>query len=732
MIWRTNTAAALDTPLSDLLGAHTAKALGDFGLLTVDDLMHHLPRRYLSGTQTTDLSEVRAGEHVAVVARVGKPNIHLGKDRDKGRLEAALTDGRTRLTATFFGKVHLLNYWEHTLQTGVKGIFVGKVGVFNHQLQMSHPDFVMLDEHGAIVARGDDKHKTMARQVTRSGLVGIYPASAKIPTWTVSECANIVLDALIGLPDTLPADVVAVERLPTLIDAFAAIHRPDDLAGVEAATSRLKFEEALALQVTMAYRRAARASQPAPAIDWRDDGLLAAFDARLPFKLTPGQVEVTAEIAADMGQSHPMQRLLQGEVGAGKTVVALRAMLAAVDAGHQGVLLAPTEVLATQHAGTIDALMGDLVTAGTLGAPPISTRLVTLTGSMSAIARRHALDAIANGEAGLVVGTHALLYGAKFASLGLIVIDEQHRFGVEQRAVLSSGEQRPHVLVMTATPIPRSVAMTVFGDLKVSTLNDLPVGRREVATTVVALRAHPTWLARVWERVHEEVDGGRQVFVVCPRINLKDKDVWIELSGTASAAAVELHRQLLNGPLAGMRVGLLHGQLPNAQKDEAMADFVAHEIDVLVCTTIIEVGVDVPNASMMVVMDADRFGVSQLHQLRGRIGRGGEDAVCLLVTQADTDSRAAERLRTVASTNDGFKLAEYDLAARREGDVLGAEQSGSRSTLRLLRALDDTELIHHAGDIAERLVAADPECADPRLADLVARVEDQSDWLDRS
>ena len=740
MTWRTDTARLLHRSLVDVLGDKTAKALSALGLETVDDLMHHLPRYYLSGTQTTDLSQVHAGEHVAIVARVAsvtRIDKRPGKPQDRGRIEAVLTDGTTRLTATFFGQDHLLAYWQRVLTKDGKGIFVGKVGQFRNNLQMAHPDFVMIDNFGNIIARASEERRAMAQQVTRRGLVGIYPASAKLPTWQIGECADTVLNLLmLGLADSLPDTVVQAEGLPGLLETFQAIHWPQDGRSIEAALKRLKFEEALALQLTMAYRRAARGDQTAPSIVARDGGLLAAFDARLPFILTDGQKAVSREIADDMAATTPMQRLLQGEVGSGKTVVALRAMLATIDAGHQAVLLAPTEVLAAQHTATITALMGDLAAGGTLGAPALATRLVTVTGSASAIARRNAQDAMASGQAGLIVGTHALLYGARFADLGMVVIDEQHRFGVEQRSVLTNQDGlRPHVLVMTATPIPRSVAMTVFGDLETSTLSEVPAGRGDVSTTVVALQQHPAWLTRVWQRVHEEVAAGRQVFVVCPRINAKDSDVWSELSqsaGQPSASAVELHKQLTAGPLADLRVGLMHGRLPTSEKDDVMARFVAGDIDVLVCTTVIEVGVDVPNASMMVVMDADRFGVSQLHQLRGRIGRGEAAGVCLLVTSADGDSLAADRLRAVAATRDGFQLAEFDLAVRREGDVAGAEQAGGRSSLRFLRVLDDADLIAHARDVAERLAADDPACGDPRLADLVAGVDDQSDWLDRS
>lgn len=737
--WQTATAAALHAPLAQVLGDKAAKALAGLGLITVDDLMHHVPRRYLSGTQTTSLDGIRPGQMAAIVAMVRNPEVKMDSS-GRARVECELTDGVTVIGATFFGKLNYANNWKHQLERGVKGIFVGKVGQFKQQPQMTHPEFVMLDAQGAIVARGREEvrqqRETMARQVSRAGLVGIYPALAKLPTWQVGECADIALDSLAGLDDSLPPEVVAAEGLPSLFQALNDIHRPVDLERVNQAMDRLKFEEALALLLTMARRRAAAGSMTAPSIKVAGDGLLAGFDQRLPFELTSGQREVAGQIATDMAKTVPMRRLLQGEVGSGKTVVALRAMLAAVDAGYQAALLAPTEVLAAQHVTTISSMLGDLAAGGTLGAAKASTRLVSLTGSMSAIARRNAIDVLSSGEPALVVGTHALLYEqVQLRNLGLVVVDEQHRFGVEQRSVLADqAKMRPHTLVMTATPIPRSVAMTVFGDLEVSTLAEVPAGRGEITTTVVDLQAHRTWLDRAWDRCREEVDAGRQVFVVAPRIAAKDEDFTdLEDSlATPSASAVELAKQLADGPLAGLRVGLVHGRLPGDQKTETMRRFAAGLIDVLVCTTVIEVGVDVPNASMMVIMDADRFGVSQLHQLRGRIARSQQDGLCLLVTSASPDSKAFDRLQAVAATRDGFKLAEYDLVARREGDVLGASQAGGRTTLRLLRAIDDAQLIAHVRDVANQLVANDPQCQDPRLADLVGGVENQSEWLERS
>ena len=738
--YRTETFRELNRPLVQLLGGESVKSLASLGLATVADLMEDLPRRYLSGTQTTDLSEVRPGDGVAVVARVAHM-ARAGHEPTRMRLEVVLTDGHSDLSVTFFGRDRLIEFWQKQLSLGVKGIFVGKIGVFRDQLQMSHPDFVMLDEWGSIVGWASPKKLAMAKQVTRSGLVGIYPASKKLPTWQVAELAGMVLDSLQSLDDPLPADVRARHHLMGLLEAYTEIHRPESLERVEQAERRLKFDEALRLQLTMAYRRADQAHRRAAPIRPRPDGLLARFDARLPFTLTDGQREVAAEIAADMAQETPMQRLLQGEVGSGKTVVALRAMLAAVDAGHQAVLLAPTEVLATQHFTAITDLLGDLVGAGTLDAAPDATEVVLLTGSASAIRRRNTLNKIASKQAGLVVGTHALLQaGVAFADLGLVVVDEQHRFGVEQRAALSEGASGPsgtypHVLVMTATPIPRSVAMTIFGDLEISTLTELPAGRQDVQTTVVHVPQHPAWLDRVWERVREEVTAGRQGFVVVPRISAAETDRYVPEGVVRPSATVEeLSAALRDGPLAGLRLETLHGRMSAEAKRDVMGRFAAGELDVLVATTVVEVGVDVPNASIMVVMDADRFGISQLHQLRGRIGRGEHPGICLLVTYVDQSTPAAARLAAVARTRDGFELAETDLEQRREGNVLGADQSGGRSTLRLLRAISDAELIAEARIVANELVTKDPDRSDPYLADMVAQVEAQADdeWLDRS
>jgi ATP-dependent DNA helicase RecG len=445
-----------------------------------------------------------------------------------------------------------------------------------------------------------------------------------------------------------------------------------------------------------------------------------------------------------------MHRLLQGEVGSGKTVIALRAMLQVVDAAGQAVLLAPTEVLAQQHFRSLSHLLGPLGMAGQLGGSEYATRLTLITGSMAAAARRKALLEAASGEAGIVIGTHALLEDrVQFADLGLVVIDEQHRFGVEQRDALRDkvGDGRPHMLVMTATPIPRTVAMTVFGDLDVSTLTELPAGRSPISTHVVPVCERPHYLARTWERIREEVGHGRQAYVVCPRIGgdaPADSDEQAGSDTPADAddgaarpptAVLDLAAELAAGPLAGLRIAILHGRLPSDEKDKVMLAFADGLVDVLVTTTVVEVGVDVPNAVVMVIMDADRFGVSQLHQLRGRVGRGSDPGLCLLVTEAPEAAPARERLDAVASTVDGFALSRIDLEQRREGDVLGTAQAGRKSSLKLLQLLRDEDLIGQAREEATRLVDADPALAgQPALAEAVRALTDaeQTTFLEKA
>ncbi len=754
--WRTVAYRQLSVKLDQVLGDKTAKPFESLKLRTVDDLMHHLPRRYYSGTELSDLSLLQPDEEAAVLAVVqhtrsynmAAPPRNPQIDRSartgaKPRLEVAVTDHRGSLTITFFGAPHLIRYWESQLHPGARGIFAGKVKEFNHKLQLAHPDFVIVDEDGRHT--GGAKRNAALAAAARQPLVGLYPMTGKLRTWTIAESAQLALASLAGIEDPLPGWIRDRAGLVDLLTALTALHQPQDRGSIEQGRDRLRFDEAFALQLTMARRRADAAVHGAVPRPQRPGGLLDAFDARLSFTLTGGQVEVSAEIMAELARTQPMQRLLQGEVGSGKTLVALRAMLNVVDTGGQAALLAPTEVLAGQHFQTVTRMLGDLAQGGTLSAAEHATGVVLITGSMSAAQRREATSRAASGEAGLVIGTHALLSAdVQFAELGLVVVDEQHRFGVEQRAALSAkAVARPHVLVMTATPIPRSVAMTVFGDLEVSTLTEIPAGRAEVATVVVDTRRQPGWVDRAWQRVREECAAGRQAYLVCARISAQasitaataGEDLVAAEEGQQPAiAAEELFTELSSGPLADLRVDLLHGQLPGEDKVAVMNRFAAGESDVLVATTVIEVGVDVPNASVMVICDADRFGISQLHQLRGRIGRGGHPGVCLLLTTAAADGLARQRLDAVAATRDGFVLADVDLAQRREGDVLGASQSGHRSSLRLLRVLDDVEVIGQARDIAQRCLEVDPELADPGLADIVTYVEQQAagDWLERT
>jgi ATP-dependent DNA helicase RecG len=746
--WRTDTFRRLATRLENVVGAKTAKQFQPLKILTVGDLMRHVPRRYFSGTELSDLSALQEGEEVAVMAEVvdartfnlpDRPNYRLPS---KPRLEATITDHRGRLTCTFFGQPRLISYWQGQLRPGARGIFAGKVTRFNGRLQLAHPDFVLLNEDGAVI--GGAAHNASLASASRSPLVGLYPMAGKLRTWTIADCAALALESLAGIEDPLPEWTRQAAGVVDLESAFRAVHQPTDKSVINQGRDRLRFDEAFALQLTMAYRRADAASHRAVPRPRRAGGLLDAFDDRLPFILTKGQIAVSEEIMADLGRARPMQRLLQGEVGSGKTLVALRAMLAVVDGGGQAALLAPTEVLAAQHFQTITRMLGELASGGTLGAPDQATGVVLITGSLSAVRRREATMQAASGTAGIVIGTHALLSSdVQFADLGLVVVDEQHRFGVEQRAALTAkAELRPHVLVMTATPIPRSVAMTVFGDLETSTLREIPAGRAEVATVVVDTVRQPSWVQRGWQRIVEEVRLGRQAYVVCARISSSsspgtDAENLVgstEGDAAPAVAADDLFEELRAGALAGLRVEKVHGQLPSEEKDAVMSRFAAGETDVLVATTVVEVGVDVPNASMMVVQDADRFGISQLHQLRGRIGRGAHPGICLLFTTASEESTARQRLDAVASTRDGFALAEVDLEQRREGDVLGASQSGTRSSLKLLRVLRDADLIAQARTLAEQCIAQDPELSNPALADIVLDMEMDAagDWLERT
>ncbi|MFL6128990.1 MAG: ATP-dependent DNA helicase RecG [Mycobacteriales bacterium] len=739
--------AGPQTPLADVLGGKTAAALAkSLDLQTVGDLLRHYPRRHAERGELTDLAHLRPGDQVTVLAEVRKVSRRRMRNRRGSILEAVVTDGRGTLTLTFFNQP----WRERDLVVGRRGLFAGKVTVFNKTRQLNSPDFRILGDAADIGGHGGDIEEFAG------ALIPVYPASATVPTWTIARCVAVALDVFDPPPDPLPVGLRARHELVGLGKALHGIHRPADRGALERARRRLKWDEALPLQAVLAQRRLAAAARPGTARKARADGLLAAFDAQLPFRLTAGQQEVGAVLAAELDSAHPMHRLLQGEVGSGKTVCALRAMLQVIDAGGQAALLAPTEVLAGQHARSLRALLGPLGRAGELDAAEQATRVALLTGSLPAGPRRQAQAEAASGAAGIVVGTHALLSeGVEFADLGLVVVDEQHRFGVEQRDALRSKGDSPHVLVMTATPIPRTVAITVYGDLEVSALRELPHGRSPIATSVVPAGEKPAWLERAWQRIREEVAAGHQAYVVCPRIggDAADSDDAGSDSypgdagagpspddedGTGRRAAPlavqDVHPMLAAGPLAGLRLAVLHGRLPTEEKDAVMAAFAAGSVDVLVATTVVEVGVDVPNATVMAVLDADRFGISQLHQLRGRIGRGSAPGLCLLVTGAPADTPARDRLAAVASTVDGFELAELDLEQRREGQVLGEAQSG-RSSFRLLSLAKDRDLIGTARQEATALVQADPELAThPGLAAAVAELveRERADFLQKA
>ncbi|WP_329364261.1 ATP-dependent DNA helicase RecG [Streptomyces sp. NBC_00669] len=728
----------LDDPLRKLVGDRTAKVLDEhLGLRTTGDLLHHYPRRYAERGELTRLADLPVDEYVTVVAQIAKADKRTYGGGSGVRLEVVVTDGSGSLTLVFFSKA--AHAHAHRLLPGRRGMFSGKVSVFNRTRQLAHPDYQLLD---AEADDGPDAKDAVDAFANR--LIPLYPAVKQITSWRIAQAVDTAIDSLgaigwAGVGEPLPAELRAGRDLVALPEALEKVHRPRTKRDIEVARQRLKWDEAFVLQVALARRRADESALPAVPRVPCEDGLLTAFDGRLPFTLTEGQQAVSAEVFADLATDHPMHRLLQGEVGSGKTLVALRAMLGVVDTGGQAAMLAPTEVLAQQHHRSITEMMGDLAESGMLGGSELGTKVVLLTGSMGAAARRQALLDLISGDAGIVIGTHALIEDkVKFRDLGLVVVDEQHRFGVEQRdALRAKAEQPPHLLVMTATPIPRTVAMTVFGDLETSVLDQLPAGRSPIATHVVPAAEKPHFLARAWERVREEVESGHQAYVVCPRIGDEEDAKAVakaaggsgKASGKASGksaakgaadegeerrpplAVLDVADQLAKGPLSGLRVEVLHGRMAPDAKDDVMRRFAAGGVDVLVATTVIEVGVNVPNATAMVIMDADRFGVSQLHQLRGRVGRGSAPGLCLLVSEAPEASPARTRLDAVARTLDGFELSRIDLEQRREGDVLGQAQSGSRSSLRVLAVIEDEDVIAAARDEATALVAADPDLA---------------------
>lgn len=670
------------TALDRVLGDKTAKSFAkNLGFATVADLLQHYPRRYSNRGELTPISNLPIGESLSIVAEVVDARERRTKGRVSHILEVRITDGSGFLSLTFFNQA----WRQKELKPGVRGLFAGKIGEYQGKLQLAHPDYELFPEE---VSEFDAK--AWADQP-----IPIYPASANVTTWMIQRALGIVLDTLEPIPDEVPESLAKKHKLLSINDALEKIHRPSSKNEIASAKKTLVYREAFLLQANLIQRRLDNEQAPTTARSSSSGGYLDQFDSNLPYKLTAGQTEVGEEIKADIAKIYPMNRLLQGEVGSGKTLVALRAMLAVADSDGQSALLAPTEVLAAQHFRSIEKSLGTVLTK--------QVGLTLLTGQLPTDERKKAMLQVVSGKAKIVIGTHALFSEkVEFYDLGLVVIDEQHRFGVEQREKLRlKGKLSPHVLTMTATPIPRTLAVTVFGDMSVSTLTELPAGRKEIDSHVVRA-GNPTLVARVWTRVAEEIAKGHQAFVVCPKIDESEK----EQAGASVEKTILQLKQ--NSALAGVRMQALHGRMDSQAKAEIMEQFLAKEIDLLVSTTVIEVGVDVPNASTMVILDADNFGISQLHQLRGRVGRGSAKGLCLLLTAAEDDSIALKRIEAVAGESDGFRLSEIDLELRREGDVLGANQSGGRSSLRLLRVIQDAELIQKVRAELEQVFEQDP------------------------
>lgn len=666
-------------------------------------------------------------------------------------------------------KLSFFNAWTaaREIREGETMMFSGRVGIYRGEYTLTNPHYALLSKD----ASGADVTDAATAPVP------VYRAPAKLPTDRISGYMAQLLEKvpLKELEDPLPYTIRRARKVPSLEWTYRALHTPDSEDTWRAAQAQMRYREAFVLQSALARLHSARAAhltQPRPAVE---GGLADQLLEVLPYELTEGQQKVGAEIAADLSSESPMNRLLQGDVGSGKTVVALRAMLQVADAGGQSAMLAPTEVLAEQHLRSVLDILGDMaapedsdadgsadesaegIPAGS-GEEPGRVRVRLLTASMGTRAKRKVLQELADGTAQIVIGTHALLSDeVSFHDLGLVVVDEQHRFGVEQRDGLRGTDGAlPHRLVMTATPIPRTVAMTVFGDLDVSVLDTLPAGRQKISTHVVPLAEKPAWASRLWRRAREEIDAGHQVYVVVPKIgedgdSLEEGAAFFGASSLNGAGAgnsaqgyfgqggnassdgkvqltsvASMYSYLsAEDALVGVRIGTLHGRMDPAEKTAIMTAFERGEIDLLISTTVIEVGVNVPNATLMIIMDADRFGISGLHQLRGRVGRGGYAGTCLLVTRQEEGGVSRERLDAVASTTDGFELSRIDLAQRREGDILGAAQSGSKSTLRFLRALADADIIERAREDARSVVEKDPTLAKhPSLARTIDRALD--------
>ena len=715
----------LDTPLSLRLPAKLAKKLEKAGIVTVGDLLYDAPRRYYHWGALTPIHVLRPGEDVTILAEVVSARLIPNRSRAGVRFEVRLTDGSSEMTATFFASSpYKLSVHERLLQPGESFLFAGKVGEYRGNLQLVHPEFEGADEEQA----APDIEKRSNRPIP------IYSTRGGVTSWVIARAIAVVLDSLDldALPDPVPLQVRSRFDIEALGNALRLLHQGSTDQDVARAKRSMRWREAFVLQAFLAKRRLGNDALRAQSCPENPPELQAFLDG-LPFTLTPSQRSAISAIGADIASSHPMQRLLEGDVGSGKTVVACAALIQVIAAGHQGALLAPTEVLARQHADSIRALLQPLESAGF----PVDLRL--LTSSTPAPARREIERLLASGMPIIVIGTHALLYARNlFADLALAVIDEQHRFGVEQRDALRESRNDDllvHQLVMTATPIPRSVAMTIFGDLDVTVMKGLPSGRKPVTTFVVDA-GNAVWMERMWQRAREEIDSGGRVYVVCPRIDEDDHpDALLEESAAPLASVTATIEMLAGVPsLSGVKAVSVTGRDSSEEKSAAMEAFSSGQAPILVATTVIEVGVDVPEATMMIILDAQQFGLSQLHQLRGRVGRSSKQSICMAVHPSVISDTSAQRLEAFASSTDGFVLAEADLALRREGDVLGSAQSGKTSRLRFLSVVRDGAIIEEARESAGELLAADPSLSS--YPELAASLNDASSeelvWMERS
>ncbi|MDK7905184.1 ATP-dependent DNA helicase RecG [Winkia sp. UMB0889B] len=683
------------TPLNRIFADALVKKFVKLNIETAGQVLAHFPFRYQHKGELRAMATLEVGADVTVY---GKVISALSRKARSGRaiLNVQVTDGTSTIGLTFFGRhVRALSGHQRRLKEGATGFFSGKVSVYRNQLQLTYPSYVL----------DDDEQLAAFDQETP---IPIYHTTAKLKNEQIIEAVKMILGTIdpASYPDLIPPG----SHTPFVrFEAIKKLHLPATDSDVEAATEQMRYEEAMLTQTALLQMRAKSRAGKAPKCARHRGGLREKLEQSLPFTLTEGQRNALKQIDKDMGQGVAMSRLVQGDVGSGKTIVALLAMVTAVENSYQAALLAPTEILAEQHYASLRSTLGTLAEDELVGPAGGGVPVFLLTGNMKTARKREVLARLASSEPAIVVGTHALLSeGVQLPYLGLAVVDEQHRFGVEQRdKIRASALTSPHMLVTTATPIPRTLAMTVFGDLDVTTIKELPKGRKPVQTFVVP-KQNSVWMERLWQRSREEINKGGRVFVVCPSIESDDEIA----SVTQTIADLGQNPSLKDIPAAS-----LHGKMSGPKKDAVMVSFTAGKVGLLVSTTVIEVGVDVPDATMMVILDADRFGLSQLHQLRGRVGRGNKAAVCMAVTGAQPQSLAGQRLEAFASTTDGFKLSEYDLSLRSSGNVLGAAQSGATSSLKFLDVIKDTDVIEEARSNAKVLIESDPTLAKyPNLA----------------